>query len=69
MKTRLPYKMLKSPKIKKFNNKIYRFYTYEPMKSEANKIVRSLRDKGISARIVPQPGLGGGWNIYTRKRK
>ena len=61
-------KMSKMPETLKFGGKVYRRKEYVAMKSEANDLVRSLRNRGISARIVAQRGYGGGWNIYTRKR-
>jgi len=54
-------------KIRKFGGKAYHYYKYVAMKSEANDIVRQLRNQGKAARIVAQPGYGaGGWNIYVR---
>ncbi len=59
-------KMQDMPKTMKFGGKVYRWYRYEPMKPEANRMVQSLRNHGKPARIVPQRGYGGGWNIYVR---
>ncbi len=60
-------KMLDIKKTRKFGGKVYRWHSYEPMKSVANKIVGKLRASGKSARVVAQPGYyGGGWNIYVR---
>jgi len=59
-------KMLDVKKTRKFGGKVYRWYSYEPMKSLANKRVEQLRASGKAARLVAQPGYGGGWNIYVR---
>ena len=62
-------KMLEVKKTRKFGGKTYRLYKYEPMRSEANKLAETLRKRGTSARVVAQPGYGGGgWNIYIRGR-
>jgi len=61
-------KMLSVKKTRKFGGRFYRYYSYEPMRSEAKAIASRLRGQGKLVRVVAQPGYyGGGWNIYTRR--
>ena len=64
------FAFLKSKPTKKFDGKIYKFYQYITIRTEAEDIANNLRKKGINARITAHPGYAtGGWDIYTRKRK
>ena len=62
-------KAIKVKKVRKFSGKSYKYYKYTAMKSEANDIIKSLKERKISARIVSQPGAFGGWNIYVRRKR
>ncbi len=60
-------KILPIKKTRNFNGKTYHWQRYVSMKSQANDIVRQLRNQGKSVRVVAQPGYGqAGWDIYIR---
>ena len=59
------------PKTKKFNGKSYSFHSIARNKSLANDKVKTLRNKGLAARVASKSATSGGtvYAVYEARRK